>query len=48
MSCEVTFIEEGFATVWMDTEVAGVSMVGEHMSLYLTFKCEGTITLGAL
>ena len=48
MSCEVTFIEEGFATVRMDTKEAGVSTMGEHMSLYLTFKREGTITLRAL
>ena len=48
VSCEVTFIEEGFATVRMDTKEAGLSAMGEHMSLYLTFKCEGMITLRAL
>ena len=48
VSCEITFVEEGLVTVWMNKKEAGVGMMGEHMSLYLTFKCEGTITLRAL
>ena len=48
VSCEVTFIEEGIVTVRMDTKEAGLSAMGEHMSLYLTFKRECMITLRAL
>ena len=48
VSCEVTFVKEGFATVRMNTKEAGLSAMGEHMSLYLSFKRGGTITLRAL
>ena len=48
MSCEVTFIEECFVAVWMNTKEAGVGSMWKHMCLYLALKHEGMVTLRAL
>ena len=47
MSCKVTFIEESFATVWVDAEEAGVALVGKHTCLYLALECKGMVTFRA-
>ena len=47
MSGKVAFIEECLVTSQVNTKETGVTPMRKHMSLYLTFKSKGTITLWA-